>query len=72
AHDIRYLAFTGVATNICVESSLRDAYHLEYFPILLEDCTATTSKEEQRVSVGNVERCFGWVASSKDFLKAIQ
>src|SRR5512139_3328853 len=28
--DIRYLIFTGVATNICVESSLRDASHLQY------------------------------------------
>ena len=39
ARGIRNLVFTGIATNVCVESSLRDAFHLEYFAVVLEDAT---------------------------------
>src|SRR5215471_9907331 len=34
---IRYLFFTGIATNVCVESTLRDAFFLDYRPILISD-----------------------------------
>ncbi len=34
---IRYLVFVGIATNVCVESTLRDAYFHEYWPILVTD-----------------------------------
>src|SRR4030042_3814752 len=37
--DIKYLPFTGCATNICVEASIRDASHLGYFPVMLTDAT---------------------------------
>ena len=37
ARGIRNLAFCGIATNVCVESTLRDGYHLEYFGVMLED-----------------------------------
>ena len=37
ALDAKYLLFVGVATNICVEASIRDAFYHEYFPILISD-----------------------------------
>jgi ureidoacrylate peracid hydrolase len=37
SRGIRNLVFTGVATNVCIESSLRDAFHLEYFGVVIED-----------------------------------
>ncbi|MDF9794286.1 ureidoacrylate peracid hydrolase [Methylorubrum extorquens] len=39
ARGIRTLVFTGIATNVCVESTLRDGYHREYFGIVLADAT---------------------------------
>ena len=32
AYNIKYLLFTGCATNICVEASMRDAGELGIFP----------------------------------------
>ncbi|WP_210250635.1 cysteine hydrolase family protein [Mesorhizobium sp. SARCC-RB16n] len=32
---IRHLLFTGVATNICVDATARDAYSREFWPILV-------------------------------------
>jgi len=71
AHDIKYVAFTGVATNICVESSLRDAYHFEYFPVLISDAAATGSPSAQEVTINNVKQCFGWVTTRGNFSKAL-
>ena len=36
---IQYLFFAGIAANVCVESTLRDAYFHDYWPILLTDGT---------------------------------
>jgi ureidoacrylate peracid hydrolase len=40
ARGISDLVFTGCTTSICVESTLRDAYHRGYGCVLLEDCVA--------------------------------
>ena len=39
SRGIRNLVFVGIATNVCVESTLRDGFFLEYFGIVLEDAT---------------------------------
>lgn len=72
ARGIRNLAFCGIATNVCVESTLRDGYHLEYFGVLLEDATHQAGPAFlQEASVYNIERFFGWVSTSADFCGAI-
>jgi ureidoacrylate peracid hydrolase len=71
-YDIKYLIFSGVATNICVETSIRDAYHLEYFPILVTDAAATQPSMSQEATIRNVRLCFGWVTSSQNVIQALQ
>ncbi len=70
--DIRYLVFTGVATNVCVESSLRDASHLEYLPILITDATAASPPSRQESTIGNVKQGFGWVSNSDQMINALK
>jgi ureidoacrylate peracid hydrolase len=72
-YDIRYLIFTGVATNICVESSLRDASHLQYLPVLVSDAVAASPPSRQQASIDNIKEVFGWVTTNEhvlDILKA--
>ncbi|MGJ7498342.1 pyrimidine utilization protein B [Variovorax sp. RT4R15] len=70
ARGIRNLVFTGIATNVCVESTLRDAFHLEYFAVMLEDATHELGGAAiQQASVYNVETFFGWVSSVEDFIR---
>lgn len=72
ARGIRNLVFTGVATNVCVESSLRDAFHLEYFAVVLDDaCHQLGPDFIRQASLFNIERFFGWVSSVNDFCGAI-
>jgi len=68
ARGIRSIVFVGIATNVCVESTLRDAFHLEYFGVMLEDATHHLGPEfMQQASVYNVEKFFGWVSTVADF-----
>jgi ureidoacrylate peracid hydrolase len=72
ARGIRNLVLTGIATNVCVESTLRDGFFLEYFGILLEDATRHLGDEEiQRASVFNCEKFFGWVSTVAAFTEAL-
>jgi len=72
SHDIKYLVFTGVATNICVESSLRDACHREYLPVLISDAAAASPSSRQESTIANVIQCFGWVTETEKLLKIFQ
>jgi ureidoacrylate peracid hydrolase len=67
---IQYLFFTGIAANVCVESTLRDAYFLDYWPILLADATlAAGGRKMYEATLFNVESFFGWTIDS-DALRA--
>jgi ureidoacrylate peracid hydrolase len=66
---VRYLFFTGIATNVCVESTLRDAFFLDYWPILITDATmAAGPPAMQETTVFNIESYFGWTIPSSEFL----
>ena len=68
ARGIRNIVFVGIATNVCVESTLRDGFHLEYFGVMLEDATHHLGPDfVQAASVYNVEKFFGWVSTVADF-----
>jgi ureidoacrylate peracid hydrolase len=71
ARGIRSLVFTGIATNVCVESTLRDAFHLEYFAAMLCDATHDLGgKHIQEATEYNVATFFGWTSSSAAFNEA--
>ncbi len=73
ARGIRNLVFVGIATNVCVESTLRDGFHLEYFGVMLEDATHHLGPEFlQKATVYNVETFFGWVSTVDDFLSSVK
>lgn len=69
---IEYLIFTGVTTNMCVESTIRDSYFLNYWPILVSDTTNNAGPAfTQQATEWNVEQGFGWVTTSEDIRKAL-
>lgn len=72
SRGIRTLVFVGIATNVCVESTLRDAFHLEYFSVVLEDATHQAGPDYvQKAALYNIETFFGWVSSVADFKGAL-
>lgn len=73
ARGIRTLVFTGVATNVCVESTLRDAFFLEYFPLLVADTAMPSGPPSlHEATLLNVERFFGWVTTTNEYVGALR
>ena len=66
---IRSLLISGVGTNVCVESTLREGYMLDYTIVVLEDCVAATHPELHRGTLKNVELHFGSVIQSSELVK---
>jgi ureidoacrylate peracid hydrolase len=70
--NIKYLLFAGVFTNICVESTVRDAAFRDYFPILIEDaCGNSGPAYIQKATVWNIASVFGWVSTSDKLNKTL-
>ena len=61
---------TGVATNVCVESTAREGFMLDYNVVLVEDACATTSKEFHEGTVANTRRFFGRVGKADEVIAA--
>jgi ureidoacrylate peracid hydrolase len=73
AENIRYLLFTGVATNVCVESTARHAFFNEFWPILVEDAMNNSGPDFNRqATLWNFEHTLGWVTTSEQVVAAMQ
>lgn len=71
SRGVSHLFFIGVATNVCVETTVRDAFGLEYHAVVIADCTLQAGPPSaQEASLFNIERFFGWVSDSESFVAA--
>jgi len=69
---IRNLLMVGIASNVCVESTIRDAYFLEYWAVMVADATMPAgSAEIQAATLYNVRTFFGWVCTSVGVVEAL-
>jgi len=68
ANGIKTLVVTGVATNVCVESTVRDGFMLDYQVVVPKDLTEATEAGAKKWSLRNIETFFGEVVDSKNLL----
>ena len=76
-YGAKHLIIAGCTTSICVESTIRDAFFRDYHCVLLQDCAAEPmgrdlSRSNHEATVLLIERIFGSVSSSTDFINAVQ
>ena len=72
ANDIRCLLFTGLYTNVCVESTLRDAFFRGYFCVLVRDACGNIGADYlQDATISNVQSAFGWVTTTTDIVNSL-
>ena len=73
SRGIRNLVFVGIATNVCVESTLRDGFFLDYFGVALADaCYQAGPATAQEASLFNIKTFFGWVSDTQQFVETFQ
>ena len=66
------LLLAGTKTNVCVECTARDAMMLDYKVVVLSDCTAALSDDEQRATLENVIQQFGDVLTADETLALLK
>jgi nicotinamidase-related amidase len=59
------IAVTGVATNVCCDSTARDGAMRDFKVLFLSDCNASFSQEEQDATLKNFDKHFGVVMDSQ-------
>jgi ureidoacrylate peracid hydrolase len=64
------LIVTGVSTNVCVESTARHGFMLDYNIVFVDDCCAAYSPEEHAGALSNIRHHFGTVASADTLIEA--
>jgi isochorismate hydrolase len=62
------LILTGVMTNMCCESTARDAYFRDYRVFFPADATAATTEEMHRASLINLAYGFASITTTEKLL----
>jgi nicotinamidase-related amidase len=62
---------TGVSTNMCVETTAREAADRGYLVTLVEDACGTTHEDLHQATMRNFQRLFGQVCSCDDALREL-
>jgi len=68
SRGIQTVLVGGLTTDVCVSSTSRDAFQLEFDVITLSDCTATGTQARHEVGLVTLAGTFGMVCSSTDVL----
>ena len=65
-NGIRTVVLTGIATEVCVESTARDAFFKDYQVVVPEDCVGCYSEDRQQAALVVIARSFGVVTSGTE------
>jgi ureidoacrylate peracid hydrolase len=66
--DVDTILIAGTKTNICCESTARDAMMLDFKTVMVEDCCAALSDDEHRAALENMIQQFGDVMTADEVL----
>jgi ureidoacrylate peracid hydrolase len=67
-HDIARVVVTGVALNICVRSTVHDAFYNGYQVVVAEDACRATGRREMESTLYDIATHFGDVSSTDDVI----
>ncbi len=69
AKGVESVLVTGVATNVCVETTARDAFMYDYYVTMVSDCSAAYSEAMHQSTLENIRQHFGVVATSEEIIQ---
>jgi len=71
---ITHIVITGITTDVCVHTIMREANDYGYWCVLLKDCTGATDYGNYQAAVKSIKMqggVFGNVSDSERFIKAV-
>ena len=72
SQGIRTVIMTGIATNVCVETTARQAFLKDFYVVFTSDCTATYSQRTHDGTLENIDHNFGQVVTSQEIVACWQ
>ena len=72
---VTHLVLSGITTDVCVHTIMREANDFGYWCLLLKDCTGATDYGNYESAVKSIKMqggVFGWVSDSKHFIEAVK
>jgi biuret amidohydrolase len=72
---ITHLIITGITTDVCVHTIMREANDNGYWCLLLKDGTGATDYDNYKAAIRQIKMqggVFGWVSDSRRFVKAVK
>ncbi len=69
---IEDIVITGIMTNMCCESTARDAYYRDYRVFFLADCTGSVNEQMHLASLLNLAFGFAKITSAAEIRSAIE
>ncbi len=70
--DVDTLLIAGTKTNICCESTARDAMMLDFKVVMLSDCCAALSDDEHRATLETIIQQFGDVMTADEAIARLK
>lgn len=70
SQGIRTLVMCGVTTNICIETSARDAGQRDYRVHVVSDAVAEYDATRHEVALSTIGFAFGWITTVQDVTQA--
>jgi ureidoacrylate peracid hydrolase len=72
ARGIDTLIITGTATNVCCESTARDAMQMNYKVIFVADGNATNADVEHNATLNNMAALFADVMTTEELVRFLE
>lgn len=70
-NNIRNVVITGVYTHVCIDTTARHAFMLDYKTIVVKDCVASFDPNKHSISLEILNEFFGHVLTSTEVLKLL-
>ena len=69
--EVESLIFTGIMTDVCVQTTLVDAFHRDFNPIIAADATGTATPYKKE-ALDMIEGCFGRVLTADETIAELE
>ncbi len=72
---VTHLVISGITTDVCVHTIMRESNDFGYWCVLLKDCTGATDYGNYQSAIKSIKMqggVFGWVSDSQRFIDAVK
>jgi len=70
--EIQTLIVTGVLTEVCVETTVRDSACLHFYNVIPKDCTASDNSDSHWSALFRIDKFFGTVMGSEEIVSKLR